>query len=77
MQTLKGGIGVLALMLAASFPLLLSGCQNQEDRTGTVSLTIGQLNMSRAIQPDIPIPRWRCGGHVLLTGAVAERQVGG
>jgi len=56
MQTMKGGIGVLALMLAASFLLLLSGCQApagpQADSTGTVSLTIGQLDIGRAIQPD-------------------------
>jgi len=58
MQTLKGsGIGIFALMIAASFLLLLPGCQGpmgpQGARTGTVSLTIGQLDMSRALQPDI------------------------
>ena len=58
MQTLKGSISVFALMFAASFLLLLPGCQGpvdpQADRTGTVSLTIGQLDTSRAIQPNIP-----------------------
>ena len=57
MQTLKGSIGVFTLMFVASFLLLLPGCQGpmdpQADRTGTVSLTIGQLDMGRAIQPDI------------------------
>jgi len=55
MQTIRGSFGVLALLFAASFLLLLPGCQApagpQADRTGTVSLTIGQLDMGRAIQP--------------------------
>jgi len=55
MKTMKGGACVLALVFAASFLLLLPGCQApvgpQADRTGTVSLTIGQLDMGRAIQP--------------------------
>jgi len=60
MKTMKGGIGVLALLLAASLLLLLlPGCQAptspQADRPGTVSLTIGQLDMGRAIQPDIDL----------------------
>ena len=59
MKTMKGGIGVLALAFAASFLLLLPGCQGpaspRADRSGTVSLTIGQLDMSRAIQPDIDL----------------------
>jgi len=59
MKTMKGGIGVLALVFAASFLLILPGCQApagpQADRTGTVSLTIGQLDMGRAIQPDIDL----------------------
>jgi len=59
MKTMKGSIGVLALLFAASFLLLLPGCQGpaapQADSPGTVSLTIGQLDMSRAIQPDIDL----------------------
>jgi len=60
MKTMKGGIGVLALLLAASLLLLLlPGCQGpaspQADRSGTVSLTIGRLDMSRAIQPEIEL----------------------
>ena len=55
MQTIRGSIGILALVFAASFMLLLPGCQApadpRVDRTGTVSLTIGQLDMGRAIQP--------------------------
>jgi len=55
MQTMKGSIGVLVLLFAASLLLLLLGCQApagpQADRTGTVSLTIGQFDMGRAIQP--------------------------
>jgi len=55
MQTMGAGIGVLALLLAASLMMLLLGCQApagpQADSTGTVSLTIGHVG--RAIQPDI------------------------
>jgi len=59
MQALKGSMGGFALMFAASLLLLLPGCrgpfgpQDTRPGTGTVSLTIGQLDMSRAIQPDI------------------------
>jgi len=57
MRTMKGGAGVLALALAASFLFLLPGCQApagpQADPTGTVSLTIGHVG--RAIQPNIAI----------------------
>jgi len=56
MKMMKSSIGVLALVFAASFLLLLPGCQGptrpQVNRTSTVSLTIGQLDMGRAIQPD-------------------------
>ena len=59
MRTMKGSAGALAFALAASFLLLLPGCQGpagpQADRAGTVSLTIGQLDMGRAIQPDIEL----------------------
>jgi len=55
-QMMKGSIGVSAIVFAAFFLLFLSGCQGpvgpQADRSGTVSLTIGQLDMNRAIQPD-------------------------
>jgi len=71
MQTMKGGIGVLALVFAASLLLLLPGCQApagpQADRTGTVSLTIGHVG--RAIQPDIGL-----GGFTGGFSAVFERE---
>jgi len=56
-HAMKGGMGALALVIAASFLLLLPGCQGPtgplETRTGTVSLTVEQADLARAIQPDI------------------------
>jgi len=61
MRTRKGRAGAfaIALALAASLLMTLPGCQGpaapQAAGPGAVSLTIGQLDMGRAIQPDIAL----------------------
>jgi len=57
MFTQKAGLGVFALAFAASLLLVLTGCPNPlrtpDVTDGTISLTIEQPNIGRAIQPNI------------------------